>query len=254
MWPRSSRRSAGAVAVSLPSAIRGGDGNQRILHRGRTWLSAWRSDALGHRGDGVAGDTGNPIYVAGTLPGECVEVADWPGHPDRRQLLNVEKSSPERIAPICPHFGVCGGCALQHWASAPYRAWKHGLVVEALRQAGIEAPVADLVDAHGDGRRRAVFHARRGARRRPRSRFLGGARASLGRHRPLPDSGQEPRWRARRGLGHRRAARRHAKAARYPGDGDRYRPRCRRPRLGSADGSLDRQIGAASPPSKTSRG
>ncbi len=117
--------------------------------------------ALGHSGDGIAGDTDNPIYVAGTLPGECVEVADWPGHPDRRQLLNVEKSSPDRIAPICPHFGVCGGCALQHWASAPYRAWKRGLVVEAFRQAGIEAPVADLIDAHGDGRRRAVFHARR---------------------------------------------------------------------------------------------
>ena len=51
---------------------------------------------------------------------------------------------------------------MQHWATAPYRAWKRGLVVEALRQAGIDAPVGDLIDAHGDGRRRAVFHARRG--------------------------------------------------------------------------------------------
>lgn len=119
-------------------------------------------DALGHRGDGIAGGADGPIYVPGTLPGEVVEVEDWPGHPDRRQLLYVETSSPERIAPICPHFGVCGGCALQHWAIGSYRAWKRGLVVDALRQAGIEAPVADLVDAHGDGRRRAVFHARRG--------------------------------------------------------------------------------------------
>jgi 23S rRNA (uracil1939-C5)-methyltransferase len=78
-------------------------------------------------------------------------------------LLNVEHLSAERAAPICPHFGVCGGCALQHWQSAPYRAWKRGLVVDALRQAGLEAPVGDLIDAHGDGRRRAVFHARRGA-------------------------------------------------------------------------------------------
>lgn len=118
-------------------------------------------DAIGHRGDGIAGGADGPIYVPGTLPGEAVEVENWPGHPDRRQLITVEKSSPERVAPICPHFGVCGGCALQHWASGPYRAWKRGLVVEALRQVDIEAPVANLVDAHGAGRRRAVFHARR---------------------------------------------------------------------------------------------
>jgi len=119
-------------------------------------------DALGHRGDGIASGPDGSIYVPGTLPGETVEVENWPSHPDRRQLLTVEQASADRIAPICPHFGVCGGCALQHWASGPYRAWKRGLVVEALRQAGIEAPVADLIDAHGDGRRRAVFHARRG--------------------------------------------------------------------------------------------
>ena len=118
---------------------------------------------LGHRGDGIADGPEGPLYVAGTLPGETVEAEAWPGHPDRRQLLNVEHPSAERAAPICPHFGVCGGCALQHWQSAPYRAWKRSLVVDALRQAGLDAPVGDLIDAHGEGRRRAVFHARRGA-------------------------------------------------------------------------------------------
>ncbi|MGA7787775.1 MAG: RNA methyltransferase [Xanthobacteraceae bacterium] len=117
--------------------------------------------SLGQHGDGVADATNGPIYVSGALPGETVEVEDWPGHPDRRLLLNVEKPSAERIAPICPHFGICGGCAVQHWQTARYRAWKRNLVVGALQQAGIEAPVADLIDAHGDGRRRAVFHARR---------------------------------------------------------------------------------------------
>jgi 23S rRNA (uracil1939-C5)-methyltransferase len=116
-------------------------------------------ERIGHRGDGVAvGPEGN-IYVPGALPGETVEVETVPGQPDRRHLLAVEKPSPQRIAPICLHFGVCGGCALQHWRIDAYRAWKRGLVAEALRQAGIDAPVADLIDAHGDGRRRAVFHA-----------------------------------------------------------------------------------------------
>jgi 23S rRNA (uracil1939-C5)-methyltransferase len=123
-------------------------------------------DRIGHRGDGVADRPDGPIFVAAALPGETVEVENVPGHPDRRALLRVETASPQRIAPICPHFGVCGGCAMQHWETSAYRAWKRDLVVEALRQAGIEAPVADLIDAHGDGpdegRRRAVFHARRG--------------------------------------------------------------------------------------------
>jgi 23S rRNA (uracil1939-C5)-methyltransferase len=119
---------------------------------------------VGHRGDGVAEGPDGAIYVPGALPGEAVEVEEVSGHPDRRRLLNVERESPARIAPICPHFGVCGGCAVQHWDEAHYRAWKRGLVVEALRQAGLDAPVAELIDAHGDGRRRAVFHARSGSK------------------------------------------------------------------------------------------
>ena len=119
---------------------------------------------LGHRGDGIADSPAGSIYVPYTLPGETIETEPWPGHPDRRHLVRVDAASPERIEPICPHFGTCGGCALQHWETARYRAWKRELLVTALQQAGIEASVEDLVDAHGEGRRRAVFHARRGAR------------------------------------------------------------------------------------------
>jgi 23S rRNA (uracil1939-C5)-methyltransferase len=120
--------------------------------------------AIGHRGDGVAEGAAGPIYVPYTLPAEIVEVEPAPGHPDRRQLVRVDQPSAARIAPICPHFGICGGCALQHWKTADYREWKRQLVVTALRQAGIDAAVGDLIDAHGEGRRRAVFHARRGAK------------------------------------------------------------------------------------------
>jgi 23S rRNA (uracil1939-C5)-methyltransferase len=118
-------------------------------------------DSLGARGDGVVSTGAGAIYVPYTLPGEIVEVDPWPGHPDRRSLLRVEASSAARIAPICPHFGVCGGCALQHWDAAPYLAWKRETVAAALRHAGVEAHVGDILDAHGDGRRRAVLHARR---------------------------------------------------------------------------------------------
>jgi 23S rRNA (uracil1939-C5)-methyltransferase len=117
---------------------------------------------LGHRGDGVADTPVGPAYVPYTLPGEVVTVEAVPGHPDRRHLVQVDKPSRERAAPICKHFGTCGGCAMQHWSLAEYHLWKRGLVVEALAQANLIAAVGDLIDAHGAGRRRAVLHARRG--------------------------------------------------------------------------------------------
>ncbi|MBX9772874.1 MAG: methyltransferase [Xanthobacteraceae bacterium] len=119
---------------------------------------------LGRRGDGIADTPGGPVFVPFVLPGEIVEAEAWPSHPDRRLPIRIEQASPERIAPICPHFGTCGGCALQHWATARYREWKRGLVTEALSQAGLEASVDALIDAHGEGRRRAVLHARRSER------------------------------------------------------------------------------------------
>ena len=119
---------------------------------------------LGRRGDGIADAPAGPLYVPYALPGETAEVDPWPGHPDRRHLIKIDIASPDRIAPICPHFGICGGCALQQLATAQYRDWKRRLVSEALAQVGLDAPVDELIDAHGEGRRRAVFHARRGPR------------------------------------------------------------------------------------------
>jgi len=117
---------------------------------------------LGHLGDGVAETENGPVYVSYALPGEIVTVEVVRGHPDRRHLLHIEKASHERSEPICKHFGVCGGCALQHWSLAEYHLWKRSLVLEALAQANVIAPVGDLIDAHGAGRRRVVLHARRG--------------------------------------------------------------------------------------------
>jgi 23S rRNA (uracil1939-C5)-methyltransferase len=117
---------------------------------------------LGQRGDGIADTAAGPAFVPYALPGETVTAEPVPGHPDRRHLLTVETASPERVAPVCKHFGVCGGCALQHWSLDRQLAWKRDLVIEALHQAGLDAPVAETVDAHGGGRRRVTLHARRG--------------------------------------------------------------------------------------------
>ncbi|WP_425531968.1 class I SAM-dependent RNA methyltransferase [Ancylobacter koreensis] len=124
---------------------------------------------IGHRGDGVADTPQGPVFVPLTLPGEAVEAER---EHDRARLVAVLEPSAERIEPVCRYFGVCGGCALQHWASAPYEAWKRELVVDALARAGVEAPVAPLLPAHGEGRRRAVFHARGTGGGAPKGRDL----------------------------------------------------------------------------------
>ncbi len=90
---------------------------------------------LGRRGDGIAETPAGPLYVPYTLPGETVDgraVARPSRPPPSGRASN--SASRERIAPICPHFGTCGGCAMQHWATAHYRAWKRALVIEALRE------------------------------------------------------------------------------------------------------------------------
>jgi 23S rRNA (uracil1939-C5)-methyltransferase len=120
-------------------------------------------DHVAHRGDGVAFVDGQSVYVPYTLGGETVEVAPVPGHhPDRRRLLQVERASPERVTPFCQHFGICGGCAIQHWETERYRAWKRDIVIETLAQAKLACEVDPLIDAHGLGRRRITLHARMG--------------------------------------------------------------------------------------------
>lgn len=112
---------------------------------------------LGPLGDGVAD---GPLYVAGALPGERVRV--HPAARDRAVLAAVLSPSPERVAPPCPHAARCGGCSLQHWADAPYAAWKRGLLLDALARAGFpDAPVAPLLRSPPGSRRRADLAIRR---------------------------------------------------------------------------------------------
>ena len=121
-------------------------------------------DHVGHLGDGVALAEGRSLFVPYSLGGETVEVAAAPGHHlDRRQLVRIEQASPERIEPFCQHFGICGGCAIQHWEIERYRAWKRDLVIATLAQAKINCEVSSLIDAHGKGRRRMTVHARKGS-------------------------------------------------------------------------------------------
>ncbi len=107
--------------------------------------------AMGRHGETAADIDGRRVHIAYALPGEQVRAEVDGAH---GRAVDILKPSPQRVAPFCPHFGRCGGCAVQHWHEGSYRAWKRGLVTTALQHRGIEADVAALVDAHGAGRRR----------------------------------------------------------------------------------------------------
>jgi 23S rRNA (uracil1939-C5)-methyltransferase len=116
---------------------------------------------LGAQGDGVAEGSDGPLYVPFALPGERVRVAVAPGD-DRAELLAVLRPSPDRVEPVCPHFGVCGGCALQHLDEAAYLDWKREKVVAALRSRGLDAEVEAVRPVRLGSRRRAALALARG--------------------------------------------------------------------------------------------
>ena len=110
---------------------------------------------VGGQGDGLAP---GPIYAPLTLPGE--QVMAWLAG-DRAELISVETPSPDRVSPPCRHFGDCGGCALQHWASEPYLAWKAEQIRLALGRERLETQILRPFAAPPGSRRRMALHARR---------------------------------------------------------------------------------------------
>ncbi len=111
---------------------------------------------MGAQGDGIGP---GPVFVPLTLPGERVLAR---GDGARAEVAEIVSPSPDRVAPPCPHFGVCGGCALQHWAHAPYLAWKTNHIRGLLAREGIETEFAPGFAAPPGSRRRIALHARRG--------------------------------------------------------------------------------------------
>jgi 23S rRNA (uracil1939-C5)-methyltransferase len=115
-------------------------------------------ESVGARGDGVAA---GPVHVPFTLPGERVR-AEPDG--ERARLVEVLSASTDRAAPPCPHFGACGGCALQHWAPQPYLAWKRDQVAAALARERLEPEILPTFASPPASRRRLAMHARQGRR------------------------------------------------------------------------------------------
>jgi 23S rRNA (uracil1939-C5)-methyltransferase len=95
-------------------------------------------ESLDQEGRGVAHADGKVVFVEGALPGERVQaevVRRKPGH-DVARAVAIEHANPSRVTPRCPHFGVCGGCTLQH-ADIPLQiAAKQRALEDALARIG----------------------------------------------------------------------------------------------------------------------
>lgn len=111
-------------------------------------------ERLGLRGDGIAGALRAPF----TLPGERVR---GPVEGDVLAPAEVLTPAPERVAPLCRHFGACGGCALQHASDAFLADWKRSVVARALAARGLAAEMPPTLVSPARSRRRAVFTGRR---------------------------------------------------------------------------------------------
>ncbi|MER2510379.1 MAG: class I SAM-dependent RNA methyltransferase, partial [Amaricoccus sp.] len=107
-------------------------------------------ERLGLEGDGLAG----PVRAPFTLPGEVVRgVLDG----GTLRVGEILAPSPDRTAPVCRHFGTCGGCALQHASDAFLANWKRDAVGRALAARGLSAELRSTLTSPPRSRRRATF-------------------------------------------------------------------------------------------------
>jgi 23S rRNA (uracil1939-C5)-methyltransferase len=96
--------------------------------------------AIGQNGDGIARLEGQPIYIPYTAPGDVASVQLGEDRADGRRgtLTQILTPGPDRVAPHCPHYAKCGGCALQHISDAAYRDWKLDRLLQPLRRADVQ--------------------------------------------------------------------------------------------------------------------
>jgi 23S rRNA (uracil1939-C5)-methyltransferase len=114
---------------------------------------------LSHDGRGVSRIDGKTVFVIGALPGEraIVKVSARHRNFDEARIETLLTRSPERIEPRCPHFGVCGGCALQHLPASAQIAAKQRVLAENFERIGKIEPkrwLDPLTDAEWGYRRK----------------------------------------------------------------------------------------------------
>ncbi len=142
---------------------------------------------LTHEAEGVVRASevgGKTVFVAGALPGERVSFRRRSFHKshDEAGLIEILETSPRRVTPRCAHFGVCGGCALQHLDPAAQIEAKQSELAANLERIGKVTPMEwlpPLLGPHWNYRRRARLSSRFVAKK---DRSLVGFREKQGKY------------------------------------------------------------------------
>ncbi len=99
-------------------------------------------ESIDHEGQGIARNEGKAVFVDGALAGEIVEARITRSKPsfEKAVVERVVKASPSRVDPLCPHFGVCGGCSMQHLEPRAQLAAKQRVLEDNLHHIGKVRP------------------------------------------------------------------------------------------------------------------
>ena len=100
---------------------------------------------------GIARRDGKVVFVEGALPGERVTATTVRRKPSYEiaRVDQVMRPSSQRVAPRCPHFGVCGGCAMQHLEPSTQVAIKQRSLEDTFWHVGKLRPARILAPLHG---------------------------------------------------------------------------------------------------------
>ena len=114
-------------------------------------MSVVQVESLDREGRGVAHSEGKTVFIDGALAGEVVEYQPYRRKPsfDLGRIVRVHRSSSSRVVPRCPHFGVCGGCILQHVDESGQVAAKQRVLEDALWHVGRIRPEVLLPPVYG---------------------------------------------------------------------------------------------------------
>jgi 23S rRNA (uracil1939-C5)-methyltransferase len=106
---------------------------------------------LAHDGRGIARVGGKAIFIDGALPGERVRFRVFKRRRqlDEAGLVEVLSASPDRVVPVCAHFGICGGCSLQHLSPAAQIQAKERQLLDNLERIGRVRPERVLAPLRG---------------------------------------------------------------------------------------------------------
>lgn len=109
-------------------------------------------ESLDHEARGITRQEGKTVFVDSALPGETVEYASFRRKPNYElaHLVSVLAPSPVRVEPRCPHFGICGGCAMQHMEPSAQVAAKQRVLEDGLWHIGRVRPERILPPIFGE--------------------------------------------------------------------------------------------------------